>query len=335
MTCLGDPKKEAPGRGNGKGAYYQTAQQPHDTPLRAALPITSAADVIRAFSDYLIATGMGLPRDGIQADGQLHRYCGQGDKPGYRNAWYVLHVDGRPAGAFGNWRTQLHRTWRANGGPLDSEEEKALAVAMRRAQMRARTARMELHAEAARSALSFWRQSGGASLGHPYLRRKAVPPLALRQSGALLLVPLFDVAGELWNLQTIAPDGTKRFQKGARVGGLFSPIGEVGENPHCLLICEGWATGATLHVETGNPVFCAMNCGNLRAVALAARERWPHADIVVCGDDDWHTEGNPGRTKAIEAAAVIGGRVSFPRFAPGDDGTDFNDMAQPGRGVSA
>lgn len=204
-----------------------------------------------------------------------------------------------------------------------------------RAQMRARTARMELHAEAARSALSFWRQSGGASLGHPYLRRKAVPPLALRQSGALLLVPLFDVAGELWNLQTIAPDGTKRFQKGARIGGLFSPIGEVGENPHSLLICEGWATGATLHIETGNPVLCAMNCGNLRAVALAARERWPHADIVVCGDDDRHTEGNPGRTKAIEAAAVIGGRVSFPRFAPGDGGTDFNDMAQPGRGVSA
>lgn len=298
-------------------------------------PAYSLHHAIDAFASALRAAGVSLPLDGIQADGKLHRYRSEGDKPGCKNAWYTLHLDGRPAGAFGNWRTGLTETWRMDGAPMDRGEAERFAAQVRRAQAQAQAEREEAQASAARRARHLWSQADEPSAGHPYLIRKAVPPLNLRQAGALLLVPLVDTTGTLWNVQTISTNGAKRFLRGGRITGLFSLIGNPGDAPKRLLICEGWATGATLHSETGEPVLCAMNCGNLRPVALVAQARWPDADIVVCGDDDRHTEGNPGRNKATEAAAAIGGRVSFPSFRPGEQGTDFNDMANLRRKVAA
>jgi len=94
-----------------------------------------------------------------------------------------------------------------------------------------------------------------------------------------------------------------------------------------LLICEGWATGATLH-ESGYTVACAMNAGNLKPVALALRAEYHITEIIIAGDDDCQTEGNPGRTAANAAAIAVGGLVTFPDWpntAP-DTLTDFNDL---------
>ena len=45
-------------------------------------------------------------------------------------------------------------------------------------------------------------------------------------------------------------------------------------------------------------------------------------------DDDWKTEGNPGLTKAKEAAEGAEGYLAIPRFSSnrGDKDTDFNDL---------
>ena len=73
-------------------------------------------------------------------------------------------------------------------------------------------------------------------------------------------------------------------------------------------------------------VIAAMNCGNLLPIALTIRDAHPHDAIVIAGDNDRHTEGNPGRTKANEAARAIGAQVAIPEFPPGVAGTDFNDL---------
>ncbi len=44
-----------------------------------------------------------------------------------------------------------------------------------------------------------------------------------------------------------------------------------------LYLCEGWATGATLHAETGHPVACAMNAGNLLEAGRHLQRRHPEA----------------------------------------------------------
>jgi putative DNA primase/helicase len=92
------------------------------------------------------------------------------------------------------------------------------------------------------------------------------------------------------------------------------------------VIAEGFATAATIYEATSDPVAVTFNAGNLLAVAKALRKRYRTADIVLCADDDRLTEGNPGVTKAQEAARKIDGRVAIPIFPAGIRGTDFNDL---------
>jgi putative DNA primase/helicase len=108
------------------------------------------------------------------------------------------------------------------------------------------------------------------------------------------------------------------------VAGHFHLIGKPAGR---LYLCEGYATGATIHEATGAAVAVAFHAGNLKAVALVLREAHPGVELVVCADDDRHTEGNPGVAHARAAAA--GGLLAVPRFrSPGPGDTDFNDLAR-------
>jgi len=71
-----------------------------------------------------------------------------------------------------------------------------------------------------------------------------------------------------------------------------------------------------------------VDAGNLKAVATGARNRWPNVDIVVCGDDDRQTEGNPGSTNARAAAIAAGARYALPEWPPAAplNLSDFNDL---------
>jgi len=281
-------------------------------------------DTIDAFRAAMHEAGTPSP-DVIEADGLLHRFHVEGDKRGTLNGWYCLHLDGRAAGIFGNWKTGIRQTWAANGRRLDEAEREAFAELVRAARAKAEAERRTGHEAQAIEARREWAEASPAPAAHPYLIAKAVQPHNLRQAGAALLVPLFDAFGLLWNVQRIQADGGKRFKPG-RAGGLFSPIGDFNE-PRTILICEGWATGATLHEETGHPVLCAMNAGSLLPVATAARSAWAGAELVICADNDRQTEGNPGVTYATAAAKATGAKLIVPEFPEGVAGSDFNDLA--------
>jgi putative DNA primase/helicase len=143
-----------------------------------------------------------------------------------------------------------------------------------------------------------------------------------------LIVPMRDTAGQLHSLQTIQPDGDKRFLYGGRVNGCYHSIGK--KPVDVLIVCEGYATGASIHEATGYPVVVAFNAGNLKAVALALRAKYPDLKIIIAADDDHQTEGNPGMTKAQAAAQAVGAAVAVPTFPAGrpDKATDFNDLHQ-------
>ncbi|MNF91599.1 DNA primase TraC [compost metagenome] len=72
-----------------------------------------------------------------------------------------------------------------------------------------------------------------------------------------------------------------------------------------------------------------MNAGNLKPVAMAMRERYGATlELVIAGDDDRQTIGNPGRAAANKAACATGAQVVFPDW-PQDappDLSDFNDL---------
>jgi putative DNA primase/helicase len=266
----------------------------------------------------------------VQITDKLERFdtIKRGDKCG----WYVSHLTqfGMVA-SFGNWKegyTHKHSSFQESA--LD---RKALAElqAIQRAQYLARNAeRARLAALAKDKAFSIWKSSHPASHNHPYLMRKQVQAFGTREHLDKLLCPLHDLDGVLHNLQTIAADGTKRFLFGGRKKGLFFLIGESLDNSAGVYICEGFATGASLHEVYKLPVMVAFDAGNLLSVAQAYRARYPYIPLTVCADNDRKTAINTGVTKAREVASlVVGVDVTTPEFPANApiELSDFNDAA--------
>ncbi|WP_421306672.1 DUF927 domain-containing protein [Aeromonas veronii] len=167
--------------------------------------------------------------------------------------------------------------------------------------------------------------------GSPYLERKALSgwPMPLTQRviavGELtyqpgsLVVTLWDEAGALVNVQLINTEGEKRYLPGGQKAGAFHRI----DGGELVAVVEGYASGLSVQAATGATVYCAMDAGNLQAVAEIAHRQHPEARILLCGDNDEGTEGNPGKTKAEQAAAAVGGLVALPPVAG-----DWNDYHQ-------
>ena len=258
-------------------------------------------------------------------DGTIHRFHVPGDKSGTLNGWYTLFADGIASGAFGSWKAGGTNTW-SSREPHNNHEAEQVRQRIEQARRQREDEQRKRQLKAANVAQRWWRDARRADPDHPYLIAKCVRPHGLRQRGDELLIPLYS-SGVLVNLQRITTNGNKRFLFGGRIKGTYSPLGRITPGKP-LCICEGWATGATLH-ESGYTVACAMNAGNLKSVALALRAEYHTAEIIIAGDDDRQTEGNPGRAAANAAAAACGGLVTFPEW-PADAPltlSDFNDLA--------
>lgn len=284
---------------------------------------------ITGFQDAIAAAGLGKPD--IKADGAIHRYRVEGDKPGTLNGWYVYFPVPVPAGAFGSWKTGNSEKWCVKSEQeLSHVERQQLAQQLEDARKARKAEQQRQWKAAAERAVLRWgaaKPLEGVS-SHDYLKRKRERAYSLKLEGrGILLVPLRDAGGRLWSLQTINEAGDKRFQSGGKVSGSFHIIGAV--DPQGLLfVCEGYATGATIHRLHGAAVACAMFADNLLPVAMAIRAKYPHVEIVIAGDNDRFTDGNPGATKAEAAARAVGGRWVIPEFPPECTiGTDFNDLA--------
>lgn len=284
-------------------------------------------DTIPQFRDAIQAAGL-TPPDVIEMDGKLHRFASNGKRKDDAG-WYLLHGDGIPAGSFGDWRTGFSQNWRADIGRALTHEEDAVHRAKVEAMRREREAEeVRRKAEAKAKAAAIWQAAQSAPANHPYLIGKSIQAHGAKLHDEKLAIPM-RADGVIHSLQFIGPDGEKRFLTGGRVSGCYFSIGNP-KGSAALCICEGFATGASIHEATGYPVAVAFNAGNLLSVAKAMREKFPELPLILCADDDSKTEGNPGLTKATEAARSVGGLLAVPDF--GSDrprgATDFNDMAQ-------
>jgi putative DNA primase/helicase len=156
-----------------------------------------------------------------------------------------------------------------------------------------------------------------------------------------LLLPAQDIDGQIWSVQTIQANGAKFFAAGSRKENNFHVAGNDGRGLEAIdmvpaiVIAEGYATADTLSIAMGYPVVAAFDAGNLAKVAQDLHDKYPHKPVIIAGDDDNHQEltngNNPGKEKALEAAALVDGSAVFPTFAPDEQKTqqlsDFNDLA--------
>ena len=72
-----------------------------------------------------------------------------------------------------------------------------------------------------------------------------------------------------------------------------------------VILCEGFATGASLFDAFHRPVLVAFDAGNLLEVAKAYRARYPHNQIDLCADNDRSKAINTGVNAANAVAAAI------------------------------
>lgn len=267
------------------------------------------------FVNAIRDTGL-QPPDYIQP-GIFHHFPGVDKKPSNKAGWCILFEDCE-GGMYGDFATDFRETWHVKReNPLTPKEKKQWRKNIAQANVQAKAEEKKHHAEAAEKAVEIWRNAKPAPADHKYLIRKSIKAHGARLNSENLALPLFS-GDKICSIQFISPTGSKWYLSGGRVKGCSYSIGTPSD---IVLIAEGFATAASLHEATGHAVEIAFTAGNLRAVSLALREKLPDARIIVCADNDTKTDGNPGKTKATEAAIAIGGLMAIP-----PEHGDFNDL---------
>ena len=320
------------------------------TPLAAWMPEKAPAPEPsmppqEEFAHALVQAGLDLRGKAPIMDGQIHRVPLIGRNGGDLDGAYCSYLDERPAGWMQNFSAGEKTTWVATGHTLTNDQVEAQRADIARKREERQRLILEQQQKTARDAHTEWIAHDWASADNPYLQAKGVQPFGVREDvDGTLLVPVMTVDKELRGLQTISPDGEKRFMYGMEKNGNFHLIAEPGKDPSKdlaqgeIILAEGYATGATLHMATEKPVAVAFDVGNLEPVAKKLREKFPNAAITICADNDHkHTRRTPdgyepwnkGVELAQKAAQEVGGKVVAPIFTDEERAkglTDFNDL---------
>jgi antirestriction protein ArdC/phage/plasmid primase-like uncharacterized protein len=304
----------------GKLAKFLSEKEP------VPAPVLSPVEELRRLLEN---NGFALQGDPIM-DGKIHRVAVAG-KANQKDGAYQAYSDGLPNGWFQNHQTGEVQKWVYSGQQLSAEQKKLMQAEIGQRRDKAQKERERQYAQAAERA---WEKfaatfSNPVDPEHPYLKAKGVGNYGLHQDqdGNLLVFGLdldrsdfpgqaspelirpslddLTVTRHIQTVQSISPEGEKKFEYGSRKKGAIHLIGEsifkkiaydqayqspslfgdLKEQPE-ILLAEGYSTGASLFRATGLPVVVAFDAGNLRPVAEALRRKFPKADLTICADND-------------------------------------------------
>ena len=278
---------------------------------------------------------------------KITRFDDRDGRRGNRACWGYLTPDEQIA-VIGNWRDSGLRAHYVKGGDarkLSRAEQKALDAQIREARRKAEEQREAEWLKAAAIAAEIVRSSRSAvGLGHPYLSRKRVRPVAplgvlgadavrsiyeqatgeraswlwsykrsAPMSGPLLVVPCYlgGFTDRLSSVELIDAAGSKVCLRGGRMGGAFwtpDGLGAAVQAGKRIGIAEGIATALSISQVKGFPCVAARSCGNLSATAKTLRNRFPTSTLIVCAD-----KGN-GEEAARKAAKEADAALAVPKF---------------------
>lgn len=281
-------------------------------------------NITQNFQDHMRTHNIHPPIH-IKATGRIERFYIEGDRRGTKNGWYVLFPDQIPGGAYGSWKLNITNTWCSKEkAAMNSIERRSYAAQINDAIQQRDDERKCEQTKASFIAKERFLRSKPADPIHPYLMLKQIPALYARQIGQQLILPIIDIAGGFHSLQFIYPDCSKKFLSGGAIRGFFIPVHGKPKEEQQWLICEGFATGASLAKLSPNAcVIAAGNAQNLKPVALNIRQCFPQSEIVICADAD-DVGLKSARAAAISSGAMMC-RPYFPETAPSTL-KDFNDL---------
>jgi phage/plasmid primase-like uncharacterized protein len=293
--------------------------------------ITYTKDPLIEFKAFLESQGLvinGLP----VMDGAKHRTSVAGKDSKNRSGEYKGYLDGRPSGFVRNYISDVYQNWTFSGKIDNAMKMSKAEIAQNKYDRFLETEGN--YREVSQKAQDIWDgiDTEAISQEHSYLKRKGVEIHGAKiNENNLLVLPIRNINHKITNLQFISEDGTKNFLTGGRNKGSFFQIGYIREHS-TVILCEGFATGATLNEVLDRPVICAINAGNLEDVAKAIREKYPKNMLVIAGDNDRHTvindeKMNVGLLKAQKVLEILGENAAI--VIPGEElsegETDWND----------
>ncbi len=253
----------------------------------------------------------------IIADSKFHRFHINEDKTNKKNGWYILYDTGQGliAGAYGCWKRGVTYSW--CNKKINAINKSALKQS--RLKIKQQLAQRYLAAKEKAAAI----MNKAQKQTHPYLIAKGLQQKAWVYK-KILIVPVYNSLHKLSSLQFISATGEKRFLAGGRIQECYYMIGKPEQE---LYICEGYATGLTIYNAAKSCVVVAFNANNLLAVTKNIKTQYPQIKIIICGDNDSWTAGNPGAAKAKQAAQETNSWVVIPQFKNiSNKPTDFNDL---------
>lgn len=239
----------------------------------------------------------------VSIDGRIHRFVPGGSKE--KDGWYVFsEVDGLIFGKVGDWRLgKDHDVRYSPEGKISEESLKKMSEKYE-----------EMEKERIlqnKSALSRLQNEWAilpSCTSHPYLENKGVSIHGdIRMTDKYMVIPMYDSDGNLINRQTIAKDGKKRFGAFLETSGARYVI----DGSEKVFLCEGYATGASIHEATGATVVVCFSANNLKNVA----KDYPKAIIVADND-----KSQTGEKEAEKAGLDY---ILIP-----EEGMDANDYAR-------
>ena len=267
--------------------------------------------------ETLAACGMTPPQH--IALGRFVRFPGCGKGRGNTAGWCRLIMP--TLAVYGDWSTGLSETWRSDEH-VDSAQSRRLLAQAREREARIRRQTLERQERVAHEARQM---VASAKIGsHAYLVRKGFPDERGLICGTQLLIPMRDVADytRILTAQLISESGEKLFLTGGRAMGAIYRIGAYPSRAARIVLCEGYATGLSIHTALARLrgvacVICCFSANNLERVAT----RFP--DAIVAADHDCVNKATGERPG--EAAAM---RTGLKWVKPDAENEDFNDVHQ-------
>ncbi len=244
---------------------------------------------------------------------------------GRQNGWIIAYEEGGVGlAAFGDFRSGFSK--KLDIGDSDPKKLLKLKNTLRQAKFR-------LKQKARESIEALWPDLLTAG-EHAYLQRKKIRLHGARLEcfpGTLtiqnIVIPMSGDRTTIENIQRISEQGEKGLFPGGETQGVGFWIGS--ETPKVILICEGYATGASIYEALDNEnilVVCAMSTSNLSFMGEVVKNKYPGCSIIFVADNDFEKEENVGLSSAVKASAIIPGSkvVTIP---PEDGSSDCNDYA--------
>jgi len=265
----------------------------------------------------------GLEPQLIELDGRYHRCSYMGEKRSKMSGFYKLREIAREDdilvdGIFGSFKVSERPFVTERRVDLNINKDKFEAIKANYAKKveEQRLEDKQRHEEAQIRAEFIWEQAEDSG-DSEYLKRKMVGAFGVKFYKSSVLVPMVR-EGKLRGLQSIGKSGFKKYLPNSDTRAVYHLIAGSSK----VALCEGYATGASIHMATGWTVAVCFSTNGLVSAAPYFKKK----DVVVCADNDMATKEKTGKNPGLAAGKKAAEYLECPLFLPHFDSLEFSDF---------